>query len=398
MTNESGSPCAPAGVREIVPPEDATILVCCGDTAGHLFMAAAVADIIKEHWPWREIVFVGARGRVPIEDLLGPEGKIHLLRISPFERNNLAANVLLPWKMGLSMVQSFQLLKKYRPALVIGLGGYPSGPLLVTAALRRVPSLIIEPNYVPGLTNTLLKSGVDRICVSFLDTMRRFPERKTVCTGTPIRKSILSTSVRREEACARLQLSPNLKTLLIVGGSLGSDSLNRMVLKSMTPLSEEQDLQFLWQTGDQYFERIQNAVAQRGIGRCRVVPFIEHMAEAYRAADLVVSAAGAVTLAELACLGKPMIVIPSQEVTANHQFMNARYYAAKGACVMISSRDTGCVLAARTMEMLHSERELKRLAERAKAAAHPFANTRIGTEIEKLLWNRRRALTNFLET
>ena len=354
-------------------------------------MAAAVSEIVKDHVPSSEVIFVGAKGRLHLEELLGSGQKIHLLKISAFDRKNLAGNAMLPWKIGLSLFQSFQLLMKYQPTLVIGLGGYPSAPLIAAAALRRIPSLIIEPNYVPGLTNSLLKSGVDRICVSFLDTMRKFPKSKTVCTGTPIRKSILANSVSREAAYARLQLNPNLKTLLVVGGSLGSSSLNRMVLNSMSALSTKQDVQLLWQTGAQHFEGVQNAVGQMGISRYRALPFLEHIEEAYSVADLVISAAGAVTLAELSCLGKPAIVIPTQEVTDNHQSMNALYYAAKGACVLISPQDSGSTLAERTIYLLHCEGELKRLGERAKDVAHPQANTRISEEINCLLWNESRA-------
>jgi len=354
-------------------------------------MAAAVSEIVKDDAPSSEIVFVGARGRVGLSELLGSDQKTHLLRISAFDRKTIAGNALLLWKMGLSLFQSLQLLMRYQPALVIGLGGYPSGPLIVAAALRRIPSLIIEPNYVPGLTNSLLKGGVDRICVSFFDTMRQFPKKKTVCTGTPLRKCIVANSVNREEAYTRLQLNPNLRTLLIVGGSLGSRSLNRMVLNSMPILSKKHDIQVLWQTGAQHFEGVQNAVGQMGITRYRVLPFIEHIEEAYGVADLVVSAAGAVTLAELSYLGKATIVIPTQEVTENHQSKNALYYAAKGACVLISPQEPESILAERTIDLLQSEGELRRLGEKAKASAHPQANMRISEEIKGLLWNEGRA-------
>jgi|WetSurMetagenome_2_1015567.scaffolds.fasta_scaffold19132_3 UDP-N-acetylglucosamine--N-acetylmuramyl-(pentapeptide) pyrophosphoryl-undecaprenol N-acetylglucosamine transferase len=360
------------------------IIMSGGDTAGHHFMAAALAEILEERLPSSRIVYVGARGRMGIDQVITRVEAVHHLKIQPLVRGSLVRNTLLPFQMALSIRHSLQIIRHYGPDLVLGLGGYPSGPLVYAATLRRIPSLIIEPNCQPGLTNKLLAGKVNTICTSFPTTRDHFPRHKTVLTGTPIRKSIVRSSLTKKDAAQRLGLNPDRKTLLVVGGSLGSRSLNEMVLHSLTALSQNQ-VQILWQTGARYFENSRPEMSADMLSQFIVRPFLANIEEAYAVADLVVSAAGAVTLAELAQLGKPAIIVPSSEVTEDHQRANALHYLKHEACVMITPDREGVNLAETVVALLHDEEELHRLSSKVRVLARPDAAERVLEQMGALL-------------
>jgi UDP-N-acetylglucosamine--N-acetylmuramyl-(pentapeptide) pyrophosphoryl-undecaprenol N-acetylglucosamine transferase len=360
------------------------IIMSGGDTAGHHFMAVALAEILEERLPSSRIIYVGARGRMGIGQAITRVEAVHHLNIQPLVRGSLVRNMLLPMQMALSLRHSLRIIRHYGPDVILGLGGYPSGPLVYAATLCRIPSLIIEPNCQPGLTNRLLAGKVNTICTSFPTTLDLFPRSKTVLTGTPIRKTIVRSSLSKKEAAQRFGLDPDGKILLVVGGSLGSRSLNKMVLHSLNTLSESR-IQMLWQTGARYFENSRPATSAGMLSRFIVSPFLENIEEAYAVADLVVSAAGAVTLAELAQLGKPAIVVPSSDVTEDHQRANALHYLKNEACVMIAPGREGNNLAETVVALLHKEEERNRLSTNIRALARPDAAERVLDQMGALL-------------
>jgi UDP-N-acetylglucosamine--N-acetylmuramyl-(pentapeptide) pyrophosphoryl-undecaprenol N-acetylglucosamine transferase len=364
------------------------IIMSGGDTAGHHFMAVALAEILEERLPSSRIVYVGARGRLGIGQAIARVEAVHHLKIQPLVRGSLVRNMLLPMQMALSLRHSQRIIRHYGPDVILGLGGYPSGPLVYAATLCRIPSLIIEPNCQPGLTNKLLARKVNTICASFPTTLDQFPRHKTVLTGTPIRKSIVRSSLSKKEAAQRFGLNPDGKTLLVVGGSLGSRSLNEMLLHSLDTLAKSH-VQMLWQTGARYYQNSRPATSAGMLSQFIVRPFLENIEEAYAVADLVVSAAGAVTLSELAQLGKPAIIVPSSEVTEDHQRANALHYLKNDACVMITPGREIVSLAETVMALLNNEEERNRLGTNIRALARPDAAERVLDQMCALLTRTR---------
>jgi len=359
------------------------IMIGAGDTAGHIHMGVAIAEEAEARFPAAEIVLVGAAGRFPSERMRDFGYDILFLDIGPYDRGNPGKNVRLPFDFLRSLRQSLRILAQRRPHVVVGLGGYPTGPLVLAARLRHIPTLLVEPNLHPGLANRFLAAAADRICIAFKDTAGFFPRRKMVLTGTPLRQAALPSSITREEACIRFNLNPGLKTVLIVGGSLGLDSLNQALSLEVHRLIAS-GLQVIWQTGDQHFKPILAGIPPEYLERCRIFPFISSIGPAYAAADLVVSAAGAITMAELALWRKPAIVVPSSRATEGHQIANARKYAAAGACILVREETSASCLSETILAAVANAEDLNRVSTGLEAFAQPEAGALVLQEIEKL--------------
>jgi UDP-N-acetylglucosamine--N-acetylmuramyl-(pentapeptide) pyrophosphoryl-undecaprenol N-acetylglucosamine transferase len=358
------------------------VVLAGGKTGGHIFPAIAMAVEFKKKYPESKIIFVGTKDG--LESKIVPEYGFKLIFICArgLKRKVSPGNLMLPYYVLKSLYQSLRILNEERPDLVVGTGGYVSFPVVFSASLRNVPTLIQEQNSYPGVTTRLLALLVDRVCLSYLSSIQYFlTKRKLVVIGNPVREDIGSAS--RYEALRRFNLDPSKKTIFIFGGSQGAHAINQAVLDALDSLSK--NWQLLWQTGKNDFVFLSEKVKDKKI-KCAVFPFVEDMRSAYAASDVVVSRAGALTLAEITACGKPSLLIPYPFATADHQRYNAEVLQKEGAAQIISQRDlTNQVLAQRLLSLLSDEERLKRMAEQSKRIGKPDATTLLVNEMEKLL-------------
>ncbi|MEI6682620.1 MAG: UDP-N-acetylmuramate--L-alanine ligase [Bacteroidota bacterium] len=314
------------------------VIISGGGTGGHIFPAIAIANALKAKVEGIEILFIGARGRMEMEKVPAAGFRIEGLPISGFQRRLTWKNLSFPVKVISSLIRARRIISEFKPDLVIGVGGYASGPTLRMATSMGIPSLIQEQNSFPGVTNRLLGKRVRKICVAYEGMNRYFPEEKLVLTGNPIRQEMVLTQGKREEALKFFGLDARKKTLLVIGGSLGARTINQAILKFVADGGNGNDIQVLWQTGKYYFENI-NANIPHPVSRIPslvILPFIDRMDMAYAAADLIVSRAGAIAISELCAVGKPLILVPSPNVSEDHQTKNARALVDKNAALMIT--------------------------------------------------------------
>ena len=317
------------------------VIISGGGTGGHVFPAIAIANALRERFRDIDILFIGARGRMEMEKVPAAGYRIEGLTISGFQRSLSLKNLTFPFKLAGSLWRAWSILRRFQPDVVIGVGGYASGPTLRMAALLKIPSLIQEQNSFPGVTNRILAAKVMKICVAYDDMDRFFPREKIVCTGNPIRQEVIKIAGKREEALSAFGLDPGLTTLLVVGGSLGARTINQAIQKFVTGNDRPANLQVLWQTGKYYYEQVQSEIVSRhpSIVNLKVLPFIDRMDLAYAAADIIVSRAGAIAISELCVVGKPVILVPSPNVAEDHQTKNARALADRDAAIMVPDKD-----------------------------------------------------------
>lgn len=352
-----------------------TYLFAGGGTGGHLYPAVALAQELKQVRPSADIHFVGtARG---IESRVIPAlgFPLHLIAVRGVRRSLTPVNLLVPFVLLWSLLQCIVLLNKLRPAAVIGTGGYVSGPVLLTAALVRFPTLIQEQNSYPGVTTRLLARLASRVHISFEESRRFFSNHKLVLSGNPVRS--FQKNLKPTQARKKLGLQPDQETLLVFGGSQGAQALNTALLDCLNDVLAQTDLQVLWSTGGADFESVQQAVRPFG-DRVRVFAFISDMESAYRASTLAVARAGALTLAELTVCGLPSILVPYPFAAANHQETNARALEAAGAVLVILQRDlTPRRLSEMIYDLMKDGEKRVGMAEAALQAAFPKATQEI---------------------
>lgn len=358
------------------------VLISGGGTGGHIFPALSIANAIKRRYPQAQFLFVGAENRMEMERVPAAGYEIVGLPVAGFDRKRLWRNFGVLWKLFKSMRMARRIVSDFAPDIVIGVGGYASGPTLKAAQRKGVPTLIQEQNQYPGVTNKLLAKGARAICVAYDHMDRFFPADKIVKTGNPVRASLLGCALTAAEARKELGLDPEKFTILAVGGSLGARTINSAV-EALLPSLAGMHAQVLWQTGKYYAEECR-AVAEGKEG-VRAQAFISDMAEAYRAADIVVSRAGAGTISELQLLGKPSILIPSPMVAEDHQRKNAQALVDAGAAVMILDADAVEKLPAEVEALLSAPERIADLGRNIARMALPEADERIVDEIENIL-------------
>ncbi len=361
------------------------VIISGGGTGGHIFPAIAIANEIKLRYPTAELLFVGAEDRMEMQKVPEAGYRIEGLWISGIQRRLTPQNLLFPVKLVKSLWKARDILKRFMPDVVIGTGGYASGPLLQMANKMNIPTLIQEQNSYPGITNRLLAKGADVICTAYEDLDRFFPAEKTVLTGNPVRQDLLQIDQKREEALREFRLNPQKKTLLILGGSLGARKINELIADNLKEF-ERHGLQLIWQTGSLYYESYKKYIDQNHV---RIFEFLKRMDLAYAAADLVISRAGAGTVSELCIVGKPVVFIPSPNVAEDHQTKNAMAIAARDAALVISESHLDEGFGTLFFPLAQSEEKLRSLGENIRELAKPFATTRIVDEIEKLIKRRR---------
>ena len=361
-------------------------MISGGGTGGHIFPAIAIANEIKRRHPGARLLFVGAEDRMEMERVPAAGYEIVGLPVCGFDRRRLWRNFMVMVKLLKSMSRARRILRDFKPDIAIGVGGYASGPMLKAAQKRHIPTLIQEQNSYAGVTNKLLAARADAICVAYEGMEKFFPAGKIVLTGNPVRRNLAECKLSREEAAARFGIDASRKTILVVGGSLGARTINRSIIAGLeTVKSHETDVQLIWQTGKYYDEETREALERSGARNVLRMPFITDMEAAYRAADLVVSRAGASSISELQLLGKPSILVPSPNVAEDHQTKNALALADKGAAIMVRDADAEGSLAGLMVKTVADDALLASLAANVGKMALRNADSRIVDEIEKIL-------------
>ena len=352
------------------------VMIAGGGTGGHLFPGLALAEEFKKRDAGTEVVFVGTEHGIEARIIPREGYPIRFLRAEGIVGKSFMKKMKATLKTAVSILDARKILGTVVPDIVIGVGGYASGAIVLMASLRSIPTLIHEQNSVPGTTNRILGRFVDRVCVTYQESMPVFPMGKTFLTGNPIRMNILKGD--RESASRLFSLDKDLFTVFIFGGSSGAGSINRVMVDALNHLGDLRDsIQFLHQTGEKDFQGIREAYRKAGM-KGTVAPFIYQMAEAYAAADVVISRAGATTLAELTALGKPAILVPYPHAAGRHQEFNAMKLREMGAAhVMLDHEMSGELMAQQIRAMREDGRGLKEMQKASRGLGTPDACGRI---------------------
>lgn len=362
-------------------------LISGGGTGGHIFPAIAIANAIRNREEDAEILFVGAAGRMEMSRIPKAGYKIIGLTVSGFQRKislkNILKNSIFPFRLLMSLTQAFLIIKRFKPDVVIGVGGFASGPTLKMAALLKIPTLIQEQNSFPGVTNRMLAKKVNKICVAYQEVDKYFPSEKIVVTGNPIRSDIKMLKVKNPDAYEYFKLDPSKKTIAVIGGSLGSQTMNVSIEASILKLKEAH-IQLIWQTGEKYYTHFFEADSQLLNGSIKIMPFIDRMDYLYSIADLIISRAGALSISELSCLGIPSILIPSPNVSGDHQTKNAQVLVNKNAALMIADKEAVKKLGKIVIDTISNDNLMTELSTNIKKFGYPNALENIVDEIYKL--------------
>lgn len=361
------------------------IIVSGGGTGGHIFPALSIADAIKSKYPEAKILFVGADNRMEMQRVPDAGYEIVGLPIAGFDRKNLLKNFKVLWLILKSQLMAKRVIKKFAPHVAVGVGGYASGPTLKMAASMGIPTLIQEQNSYAGVTNKILAKNADKICVAYDGMERFFPKEKIMLTGNPVRKSLIEMRTNRSEAIKKIGLDESKKCVLIVGGSLGARSINEAVLANIETIRENGNIQFIWQTGKLYFQEMKERCAAIGKpANLTVTDFVSDMAAALGAADLVVSRAGAGSISEFALLGKAVILVPSPNVSEDHQTKNAMALVEKGAAIHIPDSKAKEELVKVAVETVLDQEKIATLEKNVEKLGKPNAAEVIANEVIRL--------------
>ncbi len=314
------------------------VILSGGGTGGHIFPAVAIANAVKETALGAEIMFVGAKGRMEMEKVPAAGYPIEGLWISGLQRRLTADNLMFPFKVISSLYKARKIIKSFKPDVVVGTGGYASGPTLRMAAWLGIPTLIQEQNSFPGITNKMLASKADRICVAYPGMEKYFPASKISITGNPVRHDIEYNNILKDDALKHFGLTGEKTTLLVVGGSLGARTINHSIHAGLRILADS-NIQVIWQTGTHYAIQASKALLDNQMKGILTAPFIKEMDMAYSAADIVVSRAGAIAISELCLTGKPTILVPSPNVAEDHQTKNAKALSSRNAAILVTDSD-----------------------------------------------------------
>lgn len=352
-----------------------------GGTGGHIYPAIAIANELKSRFPDAEFLFVGAQDKMEMQKVPQAGYAIKGLWIAGLQRRLTFDNALFPIKLVSSLLKSRAIIRKFKPDVVIGTGGFASGPLLQAAAMAGIPTVIQEQNSYPGITNKLLAKKARKICVAYDNLDSFFPKEKMILTGNPIRQDLIAIDSKREEAIRYFNLDANKKTLLVLGGSLGARRINQLIASEITALSN-QNIQVIWQCGKLYFEEYKHFSDHKNI---QVLSFIDRMDLVYAAADVVISRAGASSVSELCVVGKPVIFIPSPNVSEDHQTKNAQAIVDKKGGLMIKESELDAKFTTVFNDLVSNDTLQKELSENIKKLAKVNATKDIVDEIEKLI-------------
>jgi len=366
---------------------DVNVLIAAGGTGGHVYPAIAIADALQEKYARTNVLFVGTKDHMEWEAVPKAGYDITSIWISGFHRRLTPKNLLFPVKLATSIVQSFGIIRKFDPDVVVSCGGYAAGPVCWVASKKGIPLVIQEQNSYPGVTNRILGRNADKIFTAFKDADHYFPIDKTQVAGNPTRKSL--TTADRQQAFETFGFDPNKKTLLVLGGSGGAKSINEAMLHNINRLHDEIDLQVIWQCGRRYYDQLRRDIDPKKYEHLLLKDYIHDMPDAYAVADLVISRAGALSCSELALTGKPSILVPSPNVAGDHQTKNARSMAEKGSAELVKDKDLKDTLAGLVEKVITDQQKLEQMNRAAKKLARPAAAETIATEILDLIKQKR---------
>lgn len=365
------------------------ILVSGGGTGGHIFPALSIANELRRRHPDARILFVGAEGRMEMEKVPAAGYNIIGLPVSGFDRKHLLRNFKVVAKLLKCMSLAKNILKDFKPDIAIGVGGYASGPMLKAAQKQGIPTLLQEQNSYAGVTNKLLAAKAECICVAYEGMERFFPKDKIVLTGNPVRRNLLECGATPQQARQAMGVAPDKKTILIIGGSLGARTINNAIIDGLKKIGDAGDVQVIWQTGKIYDRQCSEALLASGVKNVVQMPFISNMDMAYRAADLVVSRAGASSISELQLLGKASILVPSPNVAEDHQTKNAQALATRGAAIMVPDADAAASLVDTMLDTVSDNETLASISAHVAEMALRDAAEHIADEVENIIKQNR---------
>lgn len=363
------------------------VIIAGGGTGGHIFPAVAIGHALQRLQPGTELLFVGAKGKMEMEKVPHEGFRIVGLDIAGFNRSNIFKNITLPFKLIKSYMQAKSILRDFKPDVVVGVGGYASFPMLNAAQGMHIPTVIQEQNSFAGKSNKVLAKKANAICVAYENMERFFPKEKIIITGNPVRKNISQLSITREEGQVWLGMDPQKTTILIIGGSLGAKSINEAIDSHLEEIIAE-GVQVAWQTGKPYYEQAKQRAAAFA-GKVKVFEFIREMDYAYAAADIVISRAGALAIAELCIAAKPVIFVPYPYATEDHQTSNAVALVERNAAMMVKDNDAKQELIIKLKHLLHDTAMQDIMSQNLKALAIKDADERIAKRVIELAINKK---------
>ncbi len=362
------------------------IIISGGGTGGHIFPAIAIANALKKLDPATEILFVGATGRMEMERVPAAGYRIIGLDIQGIQRKSILKNLLFPVKLIGSVIKALRIIRDFKPNAAVGVGGYASGPLLYAASVKGVPYLIQEQNSFAGITNKWLGKKAKKVCVAFDGMEQFFPKESIIKTGNPVRKQSVAIGGKREEAFTYFTLSPQKKTILVTGGSLGARTLNNSVLAGLVKITGD-DVQLIWQTGKFYYKDMTEQLGDGYSPNIKVLEFLDRMDLAYAAADVIISRAGAGTIAELCIVKKPVILVPSPNVAEDHQTKNAMALVHENAAILVKDQEAADKLVDTALNLLKDDAQQKILGNNIGKMALPNADEVIAKEVMQITNN-----------
>lgn len=361
------------------------IIISGGGTGGHIFPAIAIADCLKKRFPQADILFIGAENRMEMDRVPKAGYPIEGLWISGFKRELSLENLSFPFKLVSSMIKARRIIKRFKPDVVIGVGGFASGPTMKTAASMGIPLVIQEQNSYPGVTNKLVAKKAHTICVAYENMEQWFPKDKIVLTGNPLRSSMKPVDDNKEEGLKFFGLNNDRKTILLVGGSQGALGINRGISAQLSSFMEN-DYQMIWQTGNHYYEKAVEEVKNAGLhDRIKCTVFIDRMDLAYAAADVVISRAGAMSISELSLLNKAVVFVPLPTAAEDHQTKNAMSLVKNNAAMMVKNEETESMLLPTVFDLLKDNDRQNEMKKNIARFAKPDAAEDIVDQIVKIL-------------
>ena len=365
--------------------DELRVIISGGGTGGHIFPAVSIANEIKAKRPDAKILFVGAEGRMEMQRVPAAGYPIKGLPIAGFNRKKLLKNIPVLFKIMESRRMARRILRDFRPQVAVGVGGYASGPTLNVAESMGIPTLLQEQNSYAGVTNKLLAKKARKICVAYDGMSRFFPADKILFTGNPVRQNLLEGTVQKDDAVRSFGLVPGKRTILVIGGSLGARTLNESILGNLPLVKQQNNVQFVWQTGKYYSSAIKEELDRRGCpDNLKVMDFIADIKQAYAAADLVISRAGAGSISEFCLLGKPVILVPSPNVAEDHQTKNALALVQKNAALYVPDAEARRSLLPLAINTVADHEKLESLSRNIIQLARPNAASDIADEVIKL--------------
>jgi len=359
------------------------VIISGGGTGGHIFPAIAIADEIKRRYPKAEILFVGAKGRMEMTKVPEAGYAIKGLWISGIQRRLTIDNLSFPLKLISSLWNADKIIKDFKPDIAIGVGGYASGPLLKRAGARKVNTVLQEQNSFPGITNKWLASSASKICVAYDSMERWFPKDKITITGNPVRSLITKEPTAKEKAVRHFGLNPSKTTVLAVGGSLGARTINHALEQHVSEIISG-DIQLIWQCGKTFIEQSKE-ISSKHPENLIITPFIKEMDLAYSAADIIISRAGAMSISELCIVGKPAILIPSPNVSEDHQTKNAEALSKEGAAILLKDSVATQEIHNQITALISDPNKRSAMSKKIKKLARPNATADIVDQIELLI-------------